>query len=331
MSANTVKNKEPNLLYGLQLYNNVDEKNLLYILAYIIDNCNYACSYCYNHKPYTMVQLDLNYLYNYIVFVKEQYPTKFIQLEIIGGEPTLHPNLLAFCEKTKLFDNLVIKIFTNLSATLKTYKSLLDNKNVILIASWHSLQSDMINSHFLTIATELLQTNKNQIEVRIMYEIFNSDNAIAVAEKLLPYANNEMFDLSFIFDNVAQANTKVKYSKEQITLFNDFHNKHQVRSNRKEFIIQYTDYTRDIMTFTDMFCNKDYSFKHWLCNAGKNSLFIDYDGLTYPCVEYSYDKNNKIFNLYNNVSYNDYKFRPILCKLDYCTCDWDIKKQKIFK
>jgi MoaA/NifB/PqqE/SkfB family radical SAM enzyme len=81
--------------------------------------------------------------------------------------------------------------------------------------------------------------------------------------------------------------------------FNAFHQTHAIRSNRKEFLIRYTDKSEDLKTFTDMFCNKTYSFKHWLCNAGKNSLFIDYTGLVYPCVEYSYDKANAIFNLYN--------------------------------
>lgn len=45
--------KEYNKLYGLELYKNATEDTLLYILAYVIDNCNYNCSYCYNKKPYT--------------------------------------------------------------------------------------------------------------------------------------------------------------------------------------------------------------------------------------------------------------------------------------
>jgi radical SAM protein with 4Fe4S-binding SPASM domain len=79
-----------------------------------------------------------------------------------------------------------------------------------------------------------------------------------------------------------------------------------------------------------MFCNKSFSFKHWLCNAGKNSLFINYDGLVYPCVEYSFDINNAIFNIKNKIEYKKYNFKQTICKLDFCACDWDIKKQKIF-
>jgi hypothetical protein len=62
--------KQPVLLYGINLYNNTDEKNLLYILAYIIDNCNYACSYCYNIKPYKKINLDIKNLYNYICYIR---------------------------------------------------------------------------------------------------------------------------------------------------------------------------------------------------------------------------------------------------------------------
>jgi hypothetical protein len=89
---------------------------------------------------------------------------------LIGGEPTLHPDLLWFCEKTKCFNNFTLKIFTNLSANIAFFEKILDNKNVILIASWHSLYTDKLNIKFIDTAINLLKKNKNRIEVRIMYE-----------------------------------------------------------------------------------------------------------------------------------------------------------------
>ena len=320
------------MLYGLQLYSKSSEDDLLYILAYIEDNCNYNCSYCYNIKPYTKIQLNLIKLYKYIQYIKQKYPTKYIQLELIGGEPTLHPDLLDFCKKVSNIDNILIKIFTNLSASILLYNSLLINKNIILIASWHSLKNDLLNINYITKIIQLLKKYKNQIEVRIMYEIFNTKNALNVANEILPYSNNMLFDLSFLFNPNSKLpeNTIFEYTKQQLNNFNIFHNQHNIRSNRKEFLIRYNDNTEELKTFTDMFCNKSYNFKRWLCNAGKNSLYIDYDGSVYPCVEYSCDNKKPIFNINNSLSYLNYKFKPILCKLEFCSCDWDIKKKKIF-
>lgn len=324
-----MKDKLPIMLYGLQLYSRSSENDLLYILAYIEDNCNYNCSYCYNIKPYTKKQLDLTKLYAYIQYIKQKYPTKYIQLELIGGEPTLHRDLLDFCQKISRFDNILIKIFTNLSASIKIYDTLLQNENIMLIVSWHSLKNDLLNKNYVDKIIQLLQKYKNQIEVRIMYEIFNTENALTVANKVLPYSNNMLFDLSFLFDPITQKNDVMTYSSQQLNDFKAFHVQHNIRSNRKEFLIRYNDNTEELKTFTDMFCNKTYNFKHWLCNAGKNSLFINYDGLVYPCVEYSCDVNNQIFTI-NDLSYTRYNFKQVLCKLDYCSCDWDIKKKRVF-
>ena len=120
--------KEPKMMYGIQLYKHANEDNLLYILAYIIDNCNYSCQYCYNVKPYSNAMLDLNQLYDYICFINTHYPSKYIQLELIGGEPTLHPALLDFCKKIKKLNNILIKIFTNLSLNIDNYIKLLSNE-----------------------------------------------------------------------------------------------------------------------------------------------------------------------------------------------------------
>ena len=323
--------KEYIKLYGLELYKNATDNNLLYILAYIIDSCNYCCKYCYNEKPYTQKQLNLEYLCKFIKFVVSKHPDKYIQLELIGGEPTLHPDLVEFCNSLKPLANIHIKIFTNLQADITLYEELLSNKNLTLISSWHSLHNDKYNSAFIEKITRLLSTNKSQIEVRVMYEYDNTQAAIDVANKLLPYADPMMFDLSYVFDPKTGNADIYAYNDQQLKAFNDFHSSNNVRTNRKEFYVQYSDGSVDIKTFNDMFCSKNNKFKRWLCNAGKNSLFIDYNGITYPCVEYSSNASLAIFDICKPCSYVNYKFKPHICKVDFCTCDYDILKQKVFK
>ena len=60
----------------------------------IIDLCNKKCSYCYN-KIYRFDSiLNLDFLEKFI----DNSLLKIV-FDIIGGEPTLHPDLYDFCKK----------------------------------------------------------------------------------------------------------------------------------------------------------------------------------------------------------------------------------------
>jgi len=114
-----------------------------------------------------------------------------------------------------------------------------------------------------------------------------------------------------------------------MNLFNELQQKIPTRTARDEFLLRYLDGSIQLKSFNNIFCNKEYSFKRWLCNASINSLFINYDGFIYPCVEYSFSSKNALFSMYDRATWSMSK-HPILCKLDRCSCDWDIKKRKVF-
>ena len=63
------------------------------ILAYIADICNYNCTYCYNKKPRSGKFLDLDALLDACLAIYQSTHKK-IKLELIGGEPTMHPKLM---------------------------------------------------------------------------------------------------------------------------------------------------------------------------------------------------------------------------------------------
>lgn len=99
------------------------------VLAFITDICNYDCWYCYVNKkePNKQQSLDLDVLFQYLTSF-HHVVSKPIELELIGGEPSCHPNILSFSETLyKCNINITYCMYTNFSQKLSKYKSLAAN------------------------------------------------------------------------------------------------------------------------------------------------------------------------------------------------------------
>jgi len=109
------------------------EKFLLYID--IIDKCNYNCAYCStkNYRKNKNNYLNLNKLTTFIKNTKHLQNKKII-IQLLGGEPTLHPDLKKFIKENP---NYIINIYTNFSESINYYNDLLNFKNFELTISYH--------------------------------------------------------------------------------------------------------------------------------------------------------------------------------------------------
>lgn len=83
----------------------------------------------------------------------------------------------------------------------------------------------------------------------------------------------------------------------------------------------------DEMSFYDFQKNTSISTQFWKCNAGIEYLDIDVEGNVFSCVA----SKNKIFNIHNDVKTFRIPTKPVLCKVKYCQCRWDITKERVFK
>lgn len=141
------------------------------LLAFIADMCNYDCKYCYNVKPRTGLMLDLAVLRQFVVDILiGQIHRDAIHIELIGGEPTLHPDLPVFCSDMAAVENAYITIFSNFSKPAEYYRALLDsNSRVKLILSWHSANGQ--SSDFIDKLDGFSEDQlRNRITVSVIYE-----------------------------------------------------------------------------------------------------------------------------------------------------------------
>lgn len=76
----------------------------------LTEQCNRACSHCFNADVRTQKEMDVDTLFEF--WGKNAIKINKQSLKIMGGEPTLHPRLHEVIEKGKLYYDLVV-VFTN--------------------------------------------------------------------------------------------------------------------------------------------------------------------------------------------------------------------------
>lgn len=308
------------------------------LLIYFIDNCNYNCIYCYNHRPYTKQLINVDLLFRFIQFLSENN-TKKIAIEIIGGEPTLHPKLTTFIEKIKTLNVVDICIFTNLSLNISFYTQLIDKYDVRFLATWHSTKQNNRNQSFITKILTLdkkyfLKNNQcgfNAFFIRIMLEYDMFDFCVALYKKIVKlYPNN--VDISLVADptkssdknNIDENNTN--YSKLQKQTYKYLCSLCNV--NKKTYKVIFDDNSIQYLSFQDMFLYKLFSYYMYKCNAGLDYFYIHSDGNVFPCQSYYEINATPIYNINQKTQFIKNKFT--ICKSKICSCDFGIKKERIF-
>lgn len=304
-----------------------EKLNVINILVMFIDKCNFSCVYCYNDKPRSNMQINTAQLIDFIKTVQKQ-TTKHIIVQLIGGEPTLHPNILEFCKYCK-FANVDVQIFTNFSLSNQLYLDLLD-LNVELIASWH-YQYDI--DAFLKNVNYIFNSISNpKCDIITMLDpiYFNIGHKLTLdllkhnIRNVLPM----MLDYDLKTNKVFYYTNNCTYSQEQLVAYNQLLSKCNVK---KYFTAIYSDKIEKL-SIVDVTKNNIYQkFKFWKCNAGMEYLYIDQYGDIYTCITTKKDKiRNKLLNIYNCNQFILPK-KPIICKRNMCYCMWEVYKEKILK
>jgi MoaA/NifB/PqqE/SkfB family radical SAM enzyme len=123
-----------------QLGIDVDRSTFLWNL---IDICNYKCSYCNaphgtNYNDFKKFNYNKRSVWKQVVNRLSVRSIGMFNLEILGGEPTLHPELHNICTKLCVGDNCKrMDIYTNLSKSVDYFKEYQHLNVVRFIAAYH--------------------------------------------------------------------------------------------------------------------------------------------------------------------------------------------------
>ncbi len=225
------------IIYNSGVDNNVYFKlidDYVYISLDLTQYCNLNCKYCIRNSikyesqefEYTLDNFNL-----FIEFLKLQ--NKQVLLEIVGGEPTIHPNFIDFINILyKEFPNIYIKLLTNGTADLALYKQL--PTNVTVSITCHTDENiDIINiipkylkmiQYFDNIHFKLLDSNdidRLQYIIRA-FQKYNIDNYLT--------------EINSVYCNLNDFTTDSIYEREPKNLFEKYKNINKNTTNMKGLI-----------------------------------------------------------------------------------------------
>jgi MoaA/NifB/PqqE/SkfB family radical SAM enzyme len=275
--------------------------------------CNYDCSYCPaeihdNSSPHTDIEI-LKQAVDKLITVG-----KPIRLSFTGGEPTVHPQFRELVQYCKHVGISWISVTTNGTLPYEFYASLPVDQYVFslhLEYDWQRVYNTM---------SKVADYTNIKIIAQIMCHHDHMDSAITIFARCLAakipatlrrirwtQGDHDLFDdmryhpddLNWIKSQEAtvEANTVVWLNKEHAQLL--YH-------------------------ANDMIKNHQNKFNGWTCNAGIESLMINWDGDVHRAT---CRVGGSLGNIYegNFVAPSE----PVTCDRNFCTCAADIPLTKV--
>lgn len=272
--------------------------------------CNYDCSYCPesihdSYSPHT----DINILEKTVD--KLVALGKPLRISLTGGEPCVHPDIEDLLEYLKRKNVFWVNLTTNGTRGARWY---LHNEMFYnhLVFSLH-FENDWrrilqtINEFYdetdIDFMVNVMAVHTHMKEVRQVVKEFQEKGIRYVVRRIrwtegdhnifddMRYDGN---DLAWLLSQDATAKPNCRIDEEKIIHAND--------------VIK----------------NHDNQFKGWTCNAGLESLMINWDGEVHRAT---CRVGGSLGNIYNDtfVIPSD----PVVCTRDWCTCAADIPITKV--
>lgn len=253
----------------------------------ITSNCNYKCDYCiaYKDEQYS----DLNTINNIIYFFNQLNnlnTTDSIEIQLFGGECTLHPNFIYIIEELSKLNKVKFILFTNLSSDLNIYKQFCE------------IASNKINN--ISVSYHYNHCSTKEFINKIGY-ILNNYNVIVKAHCMLAkdrYTEDDYINIFTQFIN----NKKFKISLFPILQSNVCDNVEPSYDN----IIENKNKELQLHIDKDTVNTRYNSY----CDSYITNAFISSDGILNRCFQYK-----SSFRLNLNERENIINKYIMLCKL----------------
>lgn len=208
-------------------------------------------------------------------------------------------------------------MYTNFSQKLSKYKSLAANGmrfDITVHNTGNSLSDRYVIENIMSIQTSSIR------EITVMLDKSKFDIGVQTYHMLKSHFPDIDIDVQLVF----RGNHIDAYSDQQLTTYEILIND----SKDLFFEVQLMNGQKKYLSHNQLYEITKCKFKRWLCNAGKDLLYIHSDGSVHRCDGYFYAKMPPLSTIYTNskIQLLDHTF----CKLDDCPFQDDVYKQRIF-
>lgn len=295
---------------------NTGPKNIAVISFKPHNVCNYTCDYCHPNSKDGSERWNTNYkaVADFVNKVREK--NIYACLEIIGGEPTMWPQLQEFMDSVS-HENLVIEINTNGSRTIRYWEQF-NPSNSLFIFSWHSKEVD--TTHLVKVVEVMKDKCLPMVSLLITPDCWEKGLAAIkefekldilvdikpvrknlIGDELYPYTDSQ---LDYI-RAYSQDTSKIKFP-EWLKLYPTGIKFNGIEENWNSLVV-----------------NKKIIFTNWKCNAGLDRFVIDPNGDISRCWP---RVGGKIGNVYSEYTL---PIEPVICTYENsCHCKTDAITEK---
>lgn len=305
--------------------------------------CDYDCVYCSprdkDGKYRWPTAEQKSKLIDFIKHNSKEVNENRTQLDIMGGEPTLWPDFMNFCEEASKYTSVFLS--SNASRTEKYYKNIKPGVINELFLSFHPERADP--EHFIKIAK--IMQNKTTLRILILFFQPYFDMCLKFYNQVKEMIDNRELDIRLTVQRVDVSGTDVRrtslkdLSKEQEKIFlalEDVRSKFSLDQRSDEYNKIKEKYSLlEIPAF--LVDNQEVNGQHfqnsklnnfigWDCYVNEgNVIRISADGSVHPSV---CGITKLKYNAYNDDISNfvdEFKtLSPVTCDR-LCNCGTDIK------
>lgn len=274
------------------LYKKISNETIFVFFWNILYNCNLSCSYCYVSKKNEKMSLDQIASLNKVI--RESLQGKYGALHLlVGGEPTLHPQL----------EDIVFEL--NTTGDVEILTNGLNLKRLLPIKDKVSIQISLHHEYFFNLQLHHIMTYGKEIPhlefgVPIDTRIEHDKSILYTYIKMLSYIKTHFLDSSIKmwFINAVHGRMKPKL----LSIYESF--------------LRKFDTTEDKNGLTDIEFEAKHILKSKVCSA--RWIAFDRSGVSCVCMKQKY---------YEDLSYHalPYLLRTFyqsdyICNKNYCIC-----------
>lgn len=292
--------------------NRWDHANAIKVEWNLGKRCNYDCSYCPSEiHDNTSLHTDIEILKAAVD--KLASLGKPIRLSFTGGEPCVHPKFTELVKYCKYVGVTWISVTTNGTMPYEFYANLPADQFVFSIHleyDWQRVFNTVESIHKLSDAKVIAQIMAHHDYMDAVLQLR--------ARCLLGHIPNTIRRIRWtqgdhdLFDDMRYNANDLNWLKEQEAT---------VQPNT---VIFYKDNTLEQRHANDVIKLKLNQYNGWTCNAGIESLMINWDGDVHRAT---CRVGGSLGNIYNSTF--SVPTEPVICNRNFCTCAADIPLTKI--